>query len=524
MQDIEQEILKVFKAGPGKEHDTSELAETVFKEESLKIKSMLDTNDKHTIQQAKNLKFKLHRKLLYYLNKFVEDKILSIARIKEKGEKSFILALDEGEITLEKGYKKIVITKPATPSNYIEKFEKLGIMKKFEEDSFVNRLNAIMLEAPLIKHKLNLTIRDILKNVNDVICVNDFQEVLDIDQDLIEKLNTDVVDLDKTISILIDLQDIDSRNLMAFIDNYCRINPSKINIIFSMNSKSVNKNSELLKNIIGSLSRSKIKFNILNRDLSPSPMFKGRAGIYSLDEESWKLYQKSFQGKIKALSVSHSSIAININKFFDNFRTDSDFRQAVISAAKVLLSANAIQKRKSNEYFRNINVLNAPYTQDFFKFSRNYIRLWNYDWYKDIMQNSNLLELIKSSKEVMENFCISEETIYKSCGIPMRFKITLSSAFKNFEPKFMGEREYKKTNIRKIEDYSENEIKEFILTREKIFEIYDGCDRLRIFRTQDFKPEDIVRETALMFNTYKIPFFTYDFSSIKGVIKLTNYF
>src|SRR3989339_884929 len=492
MQDIEQEILKVFKAGPGKEHDTSELAETVFKEESLKIKSMLDTNDKHTIQQAKNLKFKLHRKLLYYLNKFVEDKILSIARIKEKGEKSFILALDEGEITLEKGYKKIVITKPATPSNYIEKFEKLGIMKKFEEDSFVNRLNAIMLEAPLIKHKLNLTIRDILKNVNDVICVNDFQEVLDIDQDLIEKLNTDVVDLDKTISILIDLQDIDSRNLMAFIDNYCRINPSK--------------------------------FNILNRDLSPSPMFKGRAGIYSLDEESWKLYQKSFQGKIKALSVSHSSIAININKFFDNFRTDSDFRQAVISAAKVLLSANAIQKRKSNEYFRNINVLNAPYTQDFFKFSRNYIRLWNYDWYKDIMQNSNLLELIKSSKEVMENFCISEETIYKSCGIPMKFKITLSSAFKNFEPKFMGEREYKKTNIRKIEDYSENEIKEFILTREKIFEIYDGCDRLRIFRTQDFKPEDIVRETALMFNTYKIPFFTYDFSSIKGVIKLTNYF
>jgi hypothetical protein len=87
----------------------------------------------------------------------------------------------------------------------------------------------------------------------------------------------------------------------------------------------------------------------------------------------------------------------------------------------------------------------------------------------------------------------------------------------------MGEREYKKTTVKSIDDYYSGDIKEFITAREKIFEIFDNCDRLRIFRSHESKEEDILREFSFILNTYKIPFFTYDFSQLRGMIKLTNF-
>ena len=134
-----------------------------------------------------------------------------------------------------------------------------------------------------------------------------------------------------------------------------------------------------------------------------------------------------------------------------------------------------------------------------------------------------MFELIKSTKELVDNFCYSEETIVKSCGVPIRFKIAFSSAFRNFDQKFMGERDYKKFTITKAEDYYNNEIKGFLVAREKMFEIFDGGDRLRIFRKNDFAPQEILHEIGILMNAYRIPFFTYDFSGLKGMVKLTNF-
>src|SRR3989344_5072276 len=131
MKDIESAILSVFRQEP-KEYDTSELAMKILPEYAL-AEEMLESQDRQKIQQAKIIKFRLHRKLLYYLNKLVAENILSVARVQEKGEKVFALTMEEGEITFEKGHKKITITKSISSSNYIESYEKQGLMKKFEE-------------------------------------------------------------------------------------------------------------------------------------------------------------------------------------------------------------------------------------------------------------------------------------------------------------------------------------------------------------------------------------------------------
>jgi hypothetical protein len=533
MRDTEQSILNVFKDNPTREYNTSELAKEVFPEEYTTIENLLSSPDKIHVHEAKRKKFQLHRKLLYYLNKLIDEKILRISRIQEKGEKTFALAIEDGDITLEKGYKKIIITKPNMPINQIEQYEKQKIMKKFEEESWINRFNSILLECSKLTslERLYHIIKDCFNSINDAIALNEFDILLRARDEsysselnlFLDRLAEDTMNLDRTVSLIINIADADKLMLKSFINHYCSINPKKINMIFNLDNKDTQRASDILKNIITEFSRQKIKINIRNLSMGSAPYIKGKAGIYTYDEEDWRVYQKNVKGNVYGLACSQTEIAININRFFEVYKTDTEFRQAIINASKVLLQANTIQRRKSNEYFRSINILNNPNSPDFYRYSRNYIRFWNYDWHKDMKDNHYLFELIKSTKELVDNFCYSEETIFKSCGVPIRFKIVFSSAFRNFDPVFMGERDYKKANVKGVADFYKGEINDFITIREKMFELFDGGDRLRIFRTTDFKPEDIVHEWSVILSTFKIPFFTYDFSGLVGMVKLTNF-
>jgi hypothetical protein len=529
MRDTEEIILNIFKNNPTRELNTEFLAKEIYPQEYTHIENLMHSTDKAHIHDAKRQKFQLHRKLLYYMNKLIENRIIKVAKIAEKGEKYFILQTDEGDTIIEKGYKKIIISKPPIITTYIDQYESRDVIKKYEEDSWINRFNSIMLECTKITdiERTYSLIIECFTNVNDAIALNEFEAILNSSnekdlKEFLSKLAKDTENSGKTVSIMINIAQANN-NIYEFLNHYTEINPKKINIIFNLNNKDLQKHSKVIEHIIEKFSDSKIKINFKNNDQSNTPFFKGRAGIYNFDEQAWELYTKQFKGKVIGVSCSQSQIAININKFFETYKTDSEFRQAILNTAKTLLAANTIQRRKSNEYFRGINNINYPNSADFYKFSRNYIRFWNYDWHKDITENQNIFALIQSAKELVDNFCYSEETIFKSCGIPIRFRIAFSSAFRNFDQKFMGERDYKKFTINKVEEYYTTDVKEFIHVREKMFEIFDGGDRLRIFRKSDFSMTDIIHELGIILNGYKIPFFTYDFSGLKGTIKLTNF-
>ena len=528
MHDIEESILNIFKNYPSKELNAEFLAEKLYPEEYKIIRELVLTEDKVKLHDAKNRKFQLHRKILYYLNKLIENSILKVSRTAEKGEKYFTLQAAEGDTIIGRGYKKIIISKPTITTTDIESYESKEVMKKYGEDSWINRFNSILLEC---KNKgieqIYKIISECITNVNDAIALNEFEKIINTSD--VEELKRFINDIskdsdthNKTISLIITVSET-GNNFKQFIEHYSSINPRLINIVFNVGNKDVQKHSKILSYIIEKFSEQKIKINFKNIDISSAPFFKGRAGIYNFDEQEWDIYSKKYKGSIIGLVCSQSQIALNINRFFENYTTDAEFREAVLNAAKTLLLVNTIQRRKSNEYFKNINSLNQPSIAEFYHFSRNYIRFWNYDWLKDVKENDNLFELIKSSKELVDKFCHTEETIFKSCGIPIRFKIVFSSAFRNYDKKFMGDRDYKKVTVKKVEDYYVGEVKEFLHAREKMFEIMDGGDRLRIFRASDFRTQDIIHELGILLNAYKLPFFTYDFSGLKGIIKLTNF-
>jgi hypothetical protein len=529
MRDTEEIILNVFKNNSSKELSTEFLAKEIYPHEFAHIESQLNSSENANIHDAKRKKFRLHRKLLYYINKLIASNIIKVSKIAEKGEKYFTLHMIDEDMIIEKGYKKIIINKPTLTAKYIDQYESKNVMKIYAEDSWINRFNSILLECPknLDINILYGNIRECFSNVNDAIALNEFENILNTTSEktlieFVDKIIKDSENFDKIISIIINIAQVNN-NIRQFIEYYAKINPKKINIVFNLNNKDIQKYAPIIEHIIEKFSDSKIKINFKNNDLSDAPYFKGRSGIYTFDEREWDVYIEKYRGKTIGINCSQTQIAVNINKFFETYKTDVEFRQAILDAAKTLLQANNIQRRKSNEYFKNLNTINQPNSAEFYKFSRNYIRFWNYDWHKDIAENQNIVKLIKSAKELVDSFCYSEETIFKSCGIPIRFKIAFSSAFRNFDQKVMGERDYKKVTVNQAEDYYTGEIKDFLHLREKMFEVFDGGDRLRIFRKSNFALIDIIHELEILLKTYKLPFFTYDFSGLKGTIRLTNF-
>lgn len=529
MRNTEEIILNIFKDNSTRELNTESLAKEIYPQEYALIEDLMRSTDKSHMHDGKRRKFQLHRKLLYYINKLIDDNIIKVSKIAEKGEKYFTLKAGEGDTIIGKGYKKILVTKPAITSTYMDKHEIKDIMKKYEEDSWITRFNSILLECGKIQDvdRTYELITESFTVINDAVALNEFEVILNHAEEkslkeFLDRISRDTDNFNKTVSIIIGLGQA-GNGIYPFIEHYAKIRPKRVNIIFNLGNKDVQKCSKALGYIFENFSESKIKVNFKNNDIISAPHFKGRAGIYNFDEQDWSVYTKKFKGSVTSIGCSQSQIALNINKFFEVYQTDTEFREAVLDAAKTLLYANMVQRRKSNEYFKNINNINYPHSADFYKFSRNYIRFWNYDWHKDIQENHNLFDLIRSTKEIVDNFCYSEETIFKSCGVPIRFRIAFSSAFRNFDTKFMGERDYKKFTISRSEDYYTGEIKGFLEAREKMFEIFDGGDRLRIFHKSDFAINDILHEMGILLNAYKVPLFTYDFSGLKGTVKLTNF-
>ena len=187
-----------------------------------------------------------------------------------------------------------------------------------------------------------------------------------------------------------------------------------------------------------------------------------------------------------------------MSRFFKENLDNKEFRDLILKTAKTLLKVNMTQKKKANEYFKRLNELNKPHTKKFFAYSKNYIRFWNYDWREK--QHEHIIELLESTKQEINKFCTTRETIYRACGIPFNFDIVFSSVFRQYT-KNLSKRRYIKTTIRKFRDYHTSDIVKFIETREKLFKTFDGGDRTRFFRSEEFTPQDVIREIMFLMNT-----------------------
>jgi hypothetical protein len=536
MHRLDKSIIDAFKKFEGKELTTSEVVKFVFPDDANTFD--IDSGDilfiggekkvKTSVRYKKSL---LHKRLLYHLNKLVKQSLLKLSGIEEFGEKRFSLSEDY-DLELDKSKNNSVLIRnninPVTP---IEGYELKRIVRKLHSTHWINRLDAVLLNSKRFQSitKLSELLIDLFDDVNDCIAINSFESLLqDKEENSIEenvrKISADCTDYNKTVVFIIDVDNIfDKEKVKDFIILIADLNNDNMQVIFEVDSESLTRNNvDLFKCLIEEFSSKKIKVNIKNKSICNVPVFFGKAGVYSFDEREWKLYEKEFADKTFGASCCSSTLIVDVLEFFNNYSNAHEFREFILKANKALLVATVNKIKVATHYFRTINKANKPYSNEFYSFERNYIRFWNYN-FKLLEEGNNLLDLFKTLKEKTEEFYLNEETIYKACGIPIRFKVVFSSAFRKSDLT-MTQRTYKKTTIQDISYFDSPETISYLKIRERLLKVFTGLDRIRFFRSSNLTPKDVINEFSYILQNFNLPLVTYDFANIKGNTKLTSFF
>jgi len=536
MTSTEYGILSLFKEKPNTELSTGEIVERVFNDEFSEIKDKFDNpiSDKTRIFEAKREKAKLHRKVLYYLNKLTNDDILKIIRQGNKGEKFFSLALSQfEEMQLERNKKHITIIKHDIASSKIEGYREEKVLFKYNKESWVNKLNSLLINSAYYNNidTLYKVINELFSSINDVIALNDFEHIIlnntidDFKKFLIQ-IDQDCKDNGKTVCLIFDAKNFkkDQLNKLFFaVKHYNNIKPKHIRIIFDLKRKYLQEFHSFFEQVINMFSQSKIKLYIKNNQVHSAPYILGKAGPYTFDENDWKIYSDELSSQAPCISCGQVSVAIDIARFFELGNSISDFRSFMLKTAQTMFTVNSMQRKNSDTYFRKLVNTNKPLAKEILGFGRNYIRFWNYISVQN-NQNFDMLKLLESVKKDIDNFCVSQETIYQACGMPTRFKISFSCAFDDFTKEKLKDQKFQYVHIAKTSDMHAKEIRKEILLHEDSFKILDGGERLRIHRSGGDSGE-IPHELNFILSSFNIPFICYDFGEIKGKdVKLTSFF
>ena len=59
--------------------------------------------------------------------------------------------------------------------------------------------------------------------------------------------------------------------------------------------------------------------------------------------------------------------------------------------------------------------------------------------------------------------------------------------------------------------------------KNELSRIFNGCDRLRIFRKGNPDENDVINEFNILLTGFNIPFFCYDFQQRQGILTLDNF-
>ncbi|MEM4247441.1 MAG: hypothetical protein QXF14_03920 [Candidatus Woesearchaeota archaeon] len=527
MRGVKNQILEVFRKEPLTARSTTEVVEKITPGYEAIEKDILDT-DREKSRNAKKLKAKLHRKTLYYLNKLVRQGFLSVKTIGENKEKVFVLTEAPTQSVASPEQRAI----PAMP---IEGYEQKKIIYRLEPLAWLERLNAILLETPKFCTAADLSqaVTNAFGASNDALGLNDFEqffqkEDVSTSTAFLRSLNQKCEDYGRKATLVIDLTNVTSPDLvLAPIKNYLGTKiPHHITFVFDVYPRELIENKDFFEKLINIYAEAGESIFIKNENVHNAPYIIGKAGPYTFPNDVWKEYKSGLSEQVPGLVCAHATIMVDVEKYFrNNPKTPSSFTDLMLKVAKSLRLANENQRKKSSEFFKGKIQLTPSKAKQFFKFSRNYIRFWNYGWKVPGADQNFVLQFLQESKNAVNEYCLNEETIYQSCGMPTRFRIAYSCAFEEFVKEIFTKPLFPKCVIKTTNDYESTEVKELIRTKETIVRVFDGGDLMTFKRTGTVNPAEIISEISKILINYGLPLFRIQFSEHKtsGVITLSQF-
>lgn len=505
------EILKAFEREPNKAFSTTMLVETAYPQQLRSIRDHIQFGTKQQKHASQLLKSKLHRQVLYYLGKLVEEGVLEIARIDAHGEKIYKVAKESMAVASKIG--TIQITQQTPRTHLLEQELESGAATIFEQQSVLSRTNAFYIDCTLVEGLGHLTkLLDItLRVVNDVVCLGDFQVLLTKyrSEDLHEFINTiTLLTLDEAKAVCI-LLDTRSANVSSFVKVVSGMLPKRLYLVFVTDHRSIITKDFL--ECIESLQERHEKVNIHFAPMHPYPLFIGSAGPYGIQPEEWLVFKTDLAKTIPGFIVSQASVMLDMKLL--QKKPAHEVRTTIMNAAKTLHSL-ASQQRLVQTGVSQLQLIH-PDTFLFFQATTNYLRFWNYNWEASSM-------IMESVADDLQRFTRTQETIYRACGLPFPFHLQLSSAFSKFR-KNISSRAYRKWMITTTKDLEDPTFKQYQQQRISYLHHFKNVDRFRVFRAGTPQAEHISRE-ALIIGQAGFPLITIDFKQLQTVRKLTEYF
>jgi hypothetical protein len=525
MHPLDVSILEVFRREPAKSFATTEMVRDVFKEEWAVLSDQLRSNEKHAIRRGYAQKAKLHRKLLYHVNKLLEQQLLVVAGTRGKGEKLFRLAMEEGELIVQGGAHKIVISKPESVTTKIDGDEQDGFVRKFLPGTWLTKHDAILLDGLAFPNltALQQRLQQVFPLVSDAIAVIHFEHIVGkTSQDEVEhflrSLALDAHDYDVAVTLSIALGEPGAAQLLPLLRRFLPDGlPRRLAFVFNLTPRDLTRHEQTFRELFTIFSEGKWKLTLKNGAIFAPPVFFGRAGPYAFSNADWDHFLRNIRGKTDSCVVAQTSLVVDITRFFESGGTITGFREMLARVGHAFFEVDEHRRRHE---FSTPPMASPDASKEFFKTGRNYVRFWNYDWEEE---RYPLIELLGSVKEDLDRFCATQETIFKSCGLPIRFRIGMSSSFAKFDEDFFSDRRYSKTAIASTKDLQTKAMKRYLSIRERLFGTFEGADRLRFFLARGVPVEESLHMARYLLSAYDLPSFTFDYQGKSGELKLTSF-
>jgi len=498
MQHLKQDIISLLEQ-KGTEVSTADILNSVSKE-YVKLK----------LEGKHNEARKIHRNSLYHLDMLVKEHILKVAKFGENGQKYFVINVSSGEalsfISSSKYRKQLEESLTLMPPIPIEGYEHQGIVLKL--GNLTQRMNSVVVLCDKYSGDLVSVAKNLLFMVDDCICLENFTNEANKKSalSLLKKLDKESSPYGKKICLSINLSDVDKGRLLELVSQ--AISFQGITFVFGIDKQSLIEKSDLISGLLEIYAKQKMTIYIKNRDKFDLPYFIGNAGVYSFRQDEWN----SMKDKPIFIACSQSTIIIDVKKFYDNYGFNfARFRELLMNVSKTFLSTNPIQRKKLRDYFKE-NIPN--FHRDFLELSRNYIRLWNFGLLEPELEKEKVLEIIRKSKEKIDEFARVQDRIFNSCGMPIRFKLALNQASKK-SGESLSSAKFEQMRIEGINPLIES-IDERMQETSKISSYFDGGVHVAFKRVGKAKAsKELFNEISFLVKQYNPAFFSYEMEGLE---------
>jgi len=464
---------------------------------------LLANANRKEIREGRTRKARLHRLLLYHLNNLVDEGLLHIDGTQGKGEKLFALAVKEGEVEITSGKKRVVIRKTARVTTPLDDPRMHGLLHAYREQGWAHAPGAVFLRAeayPSLREATDALVRA-LTCVTDTAALIGVQKLLaghDEMEESLARIERTCTQEGHRVTVTAALSAADEERLVRFVRTLSELRPTHIEFVIEASAKDVRAHAAVLTGILPFLEQAELKLHLKNNAIHEAPIAYGDTGTYAPKETDWRTVRVG-------AAVGGATVAIDV---FRARTQGARLRELARTASQALFIVGRERRRELGRLAQRLPGVSFAHMDE-------YVRFWNYDW-----REEGLLDEIRAAVEAAQEFSARQERVYRACGMPVRFRLVATGALAKMSGA-LSARQYRKMMVRSYATLQEESFVAQLRVREELCRIFAG-DRVRFFRSEA-RPDEVVRELLYLLGTYALPFVTYDFSELRGNVKLTEY-